>query len=184
MTIYVFNKIKERKVTTTEMLQKATRAYLFETGITPKRDQKIIIERTKEGKPYFRNLPVYFSISHSGDICVIVFSRSDVGIDIEEVREINKDKISERYFTAEEADYLKINNTREDFYRVWTRKEAYAKLVGVPLLRIMKRLNTVEDNNLPAQVRNMTFKEVYIERGYVCTMVSTEEDNEITYEKM
>lgn len=53
-----------------------------------------------------------------------------VGIDIEYIREYDRE-IAERFFTKEEQDYLEFSdNKNEDYTRIWTSKEAYGKFTG------------------------------------------------------
>ena len=44
---------------------------------------KDMIENNKYGKPYIKNNPIYFNISHSSDYVVIGISDSAIGVDIE-----------------------------------------------------------------------------------------------------
>ncbi len=57
-------------------------------------------------------------------------SRPSVGVDIEYVREYDE-KITNRFFTEEEQDYIKHSfDKNENFTRIWTSKEAYGKFTG------------------------------------------------------
>lgn len=82
------------------------------------------------GKPFFRNYPDYtFSISHSGSYAICAFNEdsSPVGIDIQEYRSLNRDKIRQRFYTALEKDPAE---SPEMFFRIWSAKEAYIKYTG------------------------------------------------------
>ena len=57
------------------------------------------------GKPYAINLPVDFSISHSGDLVVCVIDQNPVGIDVERITPVEQ-RIVERVCTANELDYI------------------------------------------------------------------------------
>lgn len=85
----------------------------------------------KNGKPFVENARVQFSISHSGDIAVCALSNKPVGIDIEQIREVNV-KVARRLFTPDEQTYVfeKWTQVKERFFEVWTRKEAYVKMLG------------------------------------------------------
>lgn len=95
-------------------------------------DAKDLRFRTsKSGKPYAENAKIQFSISHSGDIAVCALSDKPVGIDIEQIREVNVN-VARRLFTPDEQIYVfeKWTQVRERFFEVWTRKEAYVKMLG------------------------------------------------------
>ena len=86
------------------------------------------------GKPYLKNYPYYFSISHSGDYVFCVLSEQEVGADIQQKAEYVKEGVVQRFFAEEEKNYWEKcaseEEKRDSFYRMWCRKEAYGKLTG------------------------------------------------------
>ncbi len=77
-----------------------------------------------------------FSTSHSGDLAVVAVSRERiVGVDIGVVRPIpDAQDLAAAFFTAREHEVLEatpIEGRSTAFLRLWTRKEAYAKAVGL-----------------------------------------------------
>lgn len=95
----------------------------------------------EHGKPCFRSIPLKFNISHSGDYVFCVFSKQEIGADIQYCR-LQTDKtmagIVRRFFSkAEQHKWKEIERTEDKsdyFYQIWTRKEAYGKLTGDGLL--------------------------------------------------
>lgn len=90
-----------------------------------------VLLREAYGKPYFENRKIYFSISHSnGSVAVAVSDEDEIGIDIE-TADIPSDKaikLAKRFFKDNESELCP-----DGFLRVWTKKEAAAKLWGIPL---------------------------------------------------
>lgn len=90
------------------------------------------IRQTDTGKPYLSNSCYQVSISHSGDLAVVILTRSSsVGCDIEYYKPRSFKRISDSYFHANEA--VAIDNAAcamPVFYGLWTLKEAYGKAVG------------------------------------------------------
>lgn len=85
----------------------------------------------EKGKPYLRDYPYFFNLSHSGDYVVCVLSRREIGVDIQAHRAGGSGRIAEKYFSPEEAQALLQAKDRDAFFfRLWTRKEAYGKLTG------------------------------------------------------
>lgn len=110
----------------------------------------------KEGKPYFRDLPFYFNLSHSGSYVLCVISAGEIGADIQQHGGKNVGKLARRFFTERECMALEqmgreLERTAQEqaggeleraaleqamgererlFYRLWARKEAYGKLTG------------------------------------------------------
>ena len=85
------------------------------------------IEYAGNGKPVYSGLDTYFNLSHAGTCVVCAVSDRAVGIDIERPRK-NAIKVAERFFTQAECDWIGDDSLR--FARIWTLKEAYAKLTG------------------------------------------------------
>ena len=84
---------------------------------------------------------ILLSVSHTGTVfgCVIASTEecSGIGFDIQLARSSNTDKIARRWFSPEEIQW--IGDQPDGFYRLWTRKEAYAKLTGEGLSSILER---------------------------------------------
>ena len=92
-------------------------------------NMEICIAKNKWGKPYLVGYPDYhFSLSHSGSYVAFASDTNPIGVDIEEIKKPHDD-IARRFFTEEEASYV-AKNGAEGFYEIWTKKEAYVKLLG------------------------------------------------------
>lgn len=87
--------------------------------------------KNEYGKPYFDNGP-FFNISHSGKYVLMVVSTSEVGVDIEEIK--NKDMSAlVRIFNEAEAKMIKEHS---DFYYLWCAKESLIKCMGLSVSKI------------------------------------------------
>ena len=91
---------------------------------------------------YDRNKPMadncFVSISHSGDMVAVCTSENPIGIDIEKIdTKRNLEKLSNRVFCGKELETFKNNPTPEQFYEIWTQKEAYSKIDGQGVNEIM-----------------------------------------------
>lgn len=128
------------------------------------KNPKII--RTNEGKPYTdskidgRN--IYFSVSHSAGYFVCVIDDVEIGIDVQAIRNVSAEKISNRYFTDKERDYMS-HNGREGFFSLWTRKEAYSKLIGTGLREVIKGSEVVDRDDL-------LFIDMQLEKNVFCSI--------------
>ena len=65
----------EKNITTEELLKKVLKKYHI----------KYDIFYNENRKPYVKNNPIYFNISHSGEYIVCVVSDKEIGVDIQEV---------------------------------------------------------------------------------------------------
>ena len=103
------------------------------------------LSRTSDGKPYFDNSSISFSISHTDKYFAVAIADSEVGIDIEskDMSESKMQSIAKRFFLPSEAEYV---CDRDSFLRVWTFKEAYAKMAGVPLSTVIDKVSALDDS--------------------------------------
>lgn len=110
----------------------------------------LTIGRETNGKPFFlhSSLPP-FSIAHAGDWAVAAMGEDAdgaIGVDLEWVRtDRNLPRIVRRFFSQEEqARWQASPRHAEDFYRLWTQKEACAKLTGQGIFS--------HDGNMPTEI--------------------------------
>ena len=96
--------------------------------------------RTSGGKPYFASADLFFSITHAKDTVAVALSDTPVGIDIEFIDE-RRDilSLSRRFFAPDEHKAISESNSpTEDFFALWTKKEALAKITGEGLSAICR----------------------------------------------
>ncbi len=96
-------------------------------------DESVPVVKGEHGKPFFENSDIRFSISHSGDyVCVAVARGVEIGVDIQLVQN-NRDRLADRFYSKGELSALaglENDEKREEFFRIWTRKEALLKADG------------------------------------------------------
>lgn len=110
-------------------------------------------QQNKYGKPYLKeNENLNFNISHSGKYVVCAFDDKPIGIDVEEIKYIEYKEIAEKFFTAEEFQYIvneKSTGELNRFYEIWTLKESYIKCCGkglsIPLKSFSIKIDSYED---------------------------------------
>lgn len=85
----------------------------------------------EHGKPYLKGHPVRFNLSHSGDLLAVAVSDQEVGLDVQ--------KRTEKGYPFLRAR-LKAEEQTEDFFRLWTAKEAYVKLRGNTLAHTLSSI--------------------------------------------
>ncbi|MDD3164347.1 MAG: 4'-phosphopantetheinyl transferase superfamily protein [Oscillospiraceae bacterium] len=88
-------------------------------------------------KPYFPDYAhIHFSVSHSANQVMAVFSDCPVGCDIEKIAE-HRPALAARFFSAQECEFLSslpdMAARNAAFYRLWTLKESFAKTLGLGL---------------------------------------------------
>lgn len=81
-----------------------------------------------EGKPHLKNNSFYFNISNSDNVTVCAISNNEIGVDIEKIT--YRHRVLNKVFTDDEKCLVK---TRDDFTRIWVKKECYVKYLGIGL---------------------------------------------------
>lgn len=130
----------------TDLLKRIT--VLTELLIRSQFDINCEIIYNNYGKPYIKNSPQYFSVSHTDKYIAFVKSDFEIGIDIEK-KGNPRVKVAKRFFTENEQNYL---NNADDydtaFFEIWTRKEAYIKMLGTGLATPLKSFDVFENDNI------------------------------------
>lgn len=138
-------------------------------------EESIAFEIAEHGKPYAKDLDIEFNISHSADMVICVVDTRPVGVDIEKIRPVDLNT-AKRIFIEEETRYVfgfipdteDYNHYLNDvvlqrFFELWTRKEAYGKLVGTGLFA---------ETNATAIVKT------WIEDGYCISVADAKQKTE------
>lgn len=105
--------------------------------------EALVILTDKNGKPYIESCPIHFNISHCENTLVYAFSDEEIGIDIEKIKPIPISVLN-RFFSTEEQEFVlgkPLNESEsedyykpqilENFYRIYTLKEAICKKSGI-----------------------------------------------------
>lgn len=128
--------------------------------------KKVSMEKSASGAPYLEGDDHFVSLSHKDNRLVLALSTKPVGVDIERLQDKpSYFRIAATYFDEpiEEGDV-------EGFFRSWTRREAFGKLLGVGLNREVMALNMKQDR-LQYNGEVVCFSEKVID-GYMITVAS------------
>lgn len=110
-------------------------------------DSSINLRYSEHGKPYLTDYEnIFFNISHCkyGVVCAV--SDYEIGVDIQDIRPF-KENVPKKVFCIEEQELLdKATDKNREFARIWSKKEAYFKMLGSGLTRKMNEFNTLDKN--------------------------------------
>ena len=95
-----------------------------------------------QGKPFFPSHPaLHFNLSHSGPYAFCALSDVPVGVDVERLRP-RRAALAKRALSEEEsAWYVSRGRRWEDFYTLWTCKEARVKCLGTGLIQALSLIH-------------------------------------------
>lgn len=119
----------------------------------------------EKGKPYFENIPLFFSLSHSGEYVLCAVSGRELGADIQKIQSTDVLKMAKRFFSESECRTLEGCESHRErqrlFFGFWTRKEAYGKLTGEGVTAVLRK----DMQNTDAK-RDMEWMDVSPPEGY------------------
>ena len=133
-------------------------------------------------KPYFNN-GIHFNISHSGNYIVCAISKMEVGIDIEEVKDIPLSDFTE-LFSPEELKLIFTDpNNFLPFYTLWTQKEAFLKASGVglnlPLNQVIIMNDAIHYNGI-----TWYLQKINIDDNYLCHLASPQPNVQVNLNEL
>ena len=98
---------------------------------------ELLRSKGEHGKPYFCVHPeIRFNISHSGNLVMCAVSDFEIGIDVQEKKCMNTDRIAKKIMSPDEYENYLTSPGREDFFfRAWVMKESYVKWTGDGITR-------------------------------------------------
>lgn len=134
------------------------RAVLELYTLQPAKD--LLFAAGRYGKPILTDFALHFNLSYrAGRALLAVSDAGPVGADVEQLAPVtNADALVEELFSAGEQAVIRAAALRAScgplFYTIWTRKEAYAKALGMGLSVPFAEFSVLESGvaGLPALV--------------------------------
>lgn len=118
---------------------------LLEKGLFCEYGKKLEFEPRaagEHGKPFFTLQPgIHYNVTHSGKYVACIFTGQEVGIDIQEHKEVRYQQMMKRMVPAEiEEKILGEKDWKKDFFDQWTLREAYVKWTGEGFSRDLRSI--------------------------------------------
>lgn len=121
----------------------------------------------EHGAPYLQDGPC-FSISHCKQGIAVAVSDLPIGIDIEGLRRVDEALVRKTMNLEEQSQIAMSQNPEVEFIRLWTRKEAYVKMLGTGIISDM--------HGILSDVSSVQWHEIAdLDRGYICTICTKNE---------
>lgn len=129
----------------------------------------VLYQKGDKGKPFIDMAcspehSLQFNLSHTQDVAILaVMQEAEVGVDVEHIdRKTDWKGICKRFFTEPEQQALFSLKTPEEqelaFYELWTRKEAYMKVLGTGLSLSPTEFTLTVPPEAPALVQHHAIK--------------------------
>lgn len=139
--------------------------------------RSIFFEKSSFGKPYIKDSPLHFNISHSREYVICAVSDRPVGIDIEIYGKYQKNLLN--YFHQNERLFLMkipVETRWKYFYNLWSLKESFIKYLGWGLYFPLDSFEVVKNQNDFNIIRydqkkfEGKVKLLSIDSGYACAI--------------
>lgn len=97
----------------------------------------------EHGKPFFTLRPkIHYNISHSGKYVMCILADQEVGIDVQQHKSVNYERMLERMVPANMIrEILNSDVPEKAFFTQWVLREAYIKWTGEGLSRDLRTIS-------------------------------------------
>lgn len=143
------------------------------------------------GKPGFRDIPLYYNLSHSEERVMCIMSDRPVGCDIQKKGQADR-RIAEKCFSEKENLALQActddEEQKEMICRLWALKESFVKCIGLGLQMPLRSFSVIigrEEISLEQKAEEGRFH-LYEDRSdpaYCCAWCIKGYPEEIDWEK-
>ncbi len=149
---------------------------LMEQLATHHSEHKATLEQLvydERGKPAFPDLPVCFSISHSGNLAVCAFTDDNMqtGIDVEKIYPVQINDVTDYLSFNEQQFIAQQQHPASIFYDLWTRKEAVLKASGAGIGKSFSSVEVLE-NPVVLKSQSWYWQKVSVDPEY-CTHLAS-----------
>lgn len=98
-------------------------------GCTP---QEIAFVYSEHGKPSLPGNPLYFNVSHSGDVLCLALHHAPIGVDVQKMRPLKTATLlAERIMCPQQLEAWQARGAQEkEFFDCWCAAEALVKHAG------------------------------------------------------
>ncbi|MCP4221647.1 MAG: 4'-phosphopantetheinyl transferase superfamily protein [bacterium] len=151
------------------------------------KNSDISFRTNQYGKPFLEGKDdFHFNLSHSGIWVVAAVDTQPVGIDVEQISDVDL-AISRNYFSEDEhQDLMSSDDRLSYFFTLWTMKESYIKILGKGLSKPLNsfsakyitedRFSITSDGK---ELDDVTFAQYDIHKEYKLTLCASGSNQEL-----
>ena len=110
-------------------------------------NEALSVQEGVHGKPYLAGHEDFcYNYAHSGAVLLLGVARKSIGVDVEQIAAVRAG-VARRFFAPNEQEYVFADEESQArrFYEIWTKKEAYAKELGLGFSLPPRNFNTLDE---------------------------------------
>ena len=115
-----------------------------------------VLEEDSAGKPFLPGCSLSVSLSHSRGYVAAAVAEAPVGVDLQETRAIS-DRVLRRVCSPAELSWIAAGDRTRRAIRLWTMKEAYAKLRGDGIFAGARFCASFQGDRLQTEYESLRF---------------------------
>ena len=150
---------------------------------------QVIFQIGMNGKPYIPiDHKLHFNISHSGEWVFIAFDSQELGLDLEKIAgNFITDALLEQCFHSNELKVIKESyDPIAEFYKFWTRKEAFLKATGIGIVETLNQftcLDQYQEFMFPSlsNKTNWQLRSFFMDHSYAVSICTSPLSNRVRF---
>ena len=115
----------------------------------------------EKGKPKLNSSTLHFNLSNSGKHIVIALDNQEIGIDIEESKNVDLDIVDRFFSHSEKVNIYAHQDPEKRFFEYWALKEAFLKCIGTGLSKPLSSFTVMSVNHSTSSYRVETDEKHY-----------------------
>ena len=144
--------------------------------------KKIQFHYSSNGKPYLKNTPITFNLSHSGSLALLAITHTmPIGIDLEKINPHRPiQRLAKRHFSIEECKWIEAQpQPTTAFYQLWVFKEALAKASASSLYQEL-HTKILPPSSKPFRAKQYMLHPLYLSAEYAAALATSASNCKIT----
>lgn len=117
-----------------------------------------------KNKPYFKNLDLYFNLSHCKNSSACILDQQETAVDISDIRKVSPALVRKICNPQEMLSFTSIPEEKytREVIRLWTKKECFSKFTGEGLSLDFRKINDYQKIQL------------FEKEKYICAYITQE----------
>jgi 4'-phosphopantetheinyl transferase len=140
------------------------------------------MEYGDHGKPFIPNA-FEFNIAHSGSIIICAISKTQIGVDIEQIRPVSFENFTSNLTTPEIQMLERTNDSNDLFFDIWTKKEAFSKALGLGMTIPFSHV-ILDGHKISYKNETMYSHSIDLKKGYSACVCSPVQNLQIDRRKV